>query len=209
MNETTGHIRAVIYTRVSTQEQAKEDKTSLEEQLAACKKTCIERGWEIVNEYEDRGISGHLLEERLGLQNLLADAKAGKFDLVVVKDFDRLARSRTKASQIRDALKKQFVQTYSLATPVEPRDPRKYDPMDDDLGLVVEGVSDFMSEIERNKIRRRMTLAKNAIAMNGKLPNRVPFGYKVVRSLDSHGKVLRAIEVDEAQAEIVKRIFQM
>ncbi len=209
MNETTGHIRAVIYTRVSTQEQAKQDKTSLEEQLSACKRVCVERGWEIIEDYIDAGMSGHLLEERLGLQKLLADAKAGKFDLVVVKDFDRLARSKTRASQIRDALKRQFIQTYSLATPVEPRDPKKYDPIDDDLGLVVEGVSDVMSEIERNKIRRRMMLAKNAIAMNGKLPNRVPFGYKVVRSLDEHGKVLRAIEVDKEKAEIVRRIFQM
>lgn len=208
MLETTGHIRAVIYTRVSTQEQAKQDKTSLEEQSAACKKACLEKGWEIAGEYEDAGISGHLLEERLGLQALLTDAKAGKFDLVVVKDFDRLARSKSKASQIRDSLKRQFIQTYSLATPVEPRDPKKYDP-NDDLGLVVEGVSDVMSEIERNKIRRRMMLAKNAIAMNGKLPNRVPFGYKVIRSLDNHGKVLRTIEVDEEQAEVVRRIFQM
>jgi len=209
MIETTGLIRAAIYTRVSTQEQAKENKTSLEEQLAACKKTCIERGWKIIEEYRDAGISGHLLEERLGLQKLLADAKSGKFDLVVVKDFDRLARSKTKASQIRDALKRQFVQTYSLATPVEPRDPKKYDPMDDDLGLVVEGVSDFMSEIERNKIRRRMMLAKNAIASSGKIPNQVPFGYKIARSLDEHGKVLRAIEVDEEKAQIIRRIFQM
>jgi site-specific DNA recombinase len=209
MNETTGHIRAVIYTRVSTQEQAKEDKTSLEEQLGACKKICIERGWKIVCEYQDAGISGHLLEERPGLQNLLADARAGKFDLVVVKDFDRLARSKVKASQIRDALKRQYIQTYSLATPIEPRDPKKYDPIDDDLGLVVEGVSDVMSEIERNKIRRRMMLAKNAIAANGKIPNQVPYGYKIVRSLDEHGKVLRSVEVEEEKAETVRRIFQM
>ena len=209
MSGITGQIRAVIYTRVSTQEQAKENKTSLEEQLAACKKACIEKGWKIIAEYEDRGVSGHLLEERQGLQNLLADAKEGKFDLVVVKDFDRLARSKTKASQIRDSLKRQFIQTYSLATPVEPRDPKKYDPIDDDLGLVVEGMSDVMSEIERNKIRRRMMLAKNAIAISGKIPNQVPFGYKVTRSLDEHGKVLRSIEVDKEKAEIVKRIFQM
>lgn len=209
ISETAETIRAVIYTRVSTQEQAKEGKSSLEEQLKACKKMCIERGWGLVGEYEDAGISGHLLEERLGLQRLLVDAKSGKFDLVVVKDFDRLARSKTKASQIRDALKRQFIQTYSLATPVEPRDPRKYDPVDDDLGLVVEGVSDFMSEIERNKIRRRMMLAKNAIAMSGKLPNKVPFGYKVIRALDTHGKVTRTVEVDESQASIVRRIFQM
>lgn len=206
---TTGHIRAAIYTRVSTQEQAKEDKTSLEEQLTACKKVCVEKGWETVGHYEDAGISGHLLEERLGLQKLLADAKSMKFDLVVVKDFDRLARSKTKASQIRDALKKQFVQTYSLATPVEPRDPKKYDPMDDDLGLVVEGVSDFMSEIERNKIRRRMMLAKNAIAASGVIPNQVPFGYKVIRTLDEHGKIQRRVAIDKEKAEIVRRIFQM
>lgn len=205
----TGHIRAVVYTRVSTQEQAKEGKSSLGEQLKACKKVCFERDWEFVGEYEDAGVSGHLLEERLGLQKLLTDAKSGKFDLVVVKDFDRLARSKTKASQIRDALKRQFIQTYSLATPVEPRDPKKYDPIDDDLGLVVEGMSDVMSEIERNKIRRRMMLAKNAIAMSGKLPNQVPFGYKVIRSLDSHGKILRAVEIDKDQADVVKRIFQM
>jgi site-specific DNA recombinase len=140
---------------------------------------------------------------------MLLDAKLGKFDLVVVKDFDRLARSKTNASQIRDTLKRQFVQTYSLSTPVEPRDPKKYDPIDDDLGLVVEGVSDFMSEIERNKIRRRMMMAKNEIAKGGKLPNKVPFGYKVVRSLNEHGKVLREIQVNEEQSQVVRRIFQM
>lgn len=209
MELVTNSIRAVIYTRVSTQEQAKEDKTSLDNQLKECKKVCLEKGWKIVDEYVDAGISGHLLEERLGLQKMLLDAKSGKFDLVIVKDFDRLARSKTKASQIRDALKKQFVQTYSLSTPVEPRNPKDYDPMDDDLGLVVEGVSDFMSEIERNKIRRRMMLAKNSIAMSGKLPNQVPFGYKVNRTLDSHGKINRDIGVSEKEAQIVKRIFQM
>lgn len=206
---TTGHIRAVIYTRVSTQEQAKADKTSLDEQLNQCKKVCIERGWEVGGEYQDAGISGHLLEERLGLQKMITDAKSGKFDLVVVKDFDRLARSRTKASQIRDSLKKEFIQTYSLSTPVESRDPKLYDPTDDDLGLVVEGVSDFMSEIERNKIRRRMMIAKNAIAQSGKIPNNVPFGYKIVRSFDNHGKVLRSVEINDDQANMVKRIFQM
>lgn len=209
IQSSTFHIRAVIYTRVSTQEQAKEDKTSLDEQLKQCKKVCIEKGWDVINEYKDAGISGHLLEERLGLQKLLTDAKSGKFDLVVVKDFDRLARSKTRASQIRDSLKKEFIQTYSLSTPVEPRNPKSYDPTDDDLGLVVEGVSDFMSEIERNKIRRRMMIAKNAIAESGKIPNNVPFGYKIVRSFDSHGKVLRSVEIDKDQSVVVKRIFQM
>lgn len=209
MESTTGYIRAVIYSRVSTKEQAREDKTSLDDQLKACKKICIEKGWNFVGEYQDAGISGHLLEERLGLQKMLLDAKSGKFDLVIVKDFDRLARNKTNASQIRDLLKKQLIQTYSLATPVEPRDPKKYDPMEDDLGLIQESVGDMMSEIERNKIRRRMMLAKNSIAMSGKLPNQVPFGYDVIRTLDAHGKVLRNIKINEKNAQIIRQIFQM
>jgi Site-specific recombinases, DNA invertase Pin homologs len=125
-------IRAVIYARVSTKEQA-EGKFSIPEQIEACKKAIIEHGWELVHEpYIDSGISGHLLEERRGLQNLLNDARQHLFDLVVVKDFDRFARNRAAATIVREELKELFIQTYALNTPVEPKDPKTYDPTDDD-----------------------------------------------------------------------------
>lgn len=200
-------IRAVIYTRVSTTEQA-QGKASIPDQVSACKKAIIDRGWELVREpYIDSGISGHLLEERKGLQSLLSDARQHLFDLVIVKDFDRFARNRAAATIVREELKELFIQTYALNTPVEPKNPKLYDPTDDDLGIMVEGYSDTMSEIERNKIRRRMMMGKVAVAKSGKIPNNVPYGYKITRWLDEKGKVHRKVEVNEEQAKIVRWIF--
>ncbi|KKQ46254.1 MAG: Site-specific recombinase, DNA invertase Pin [Candidatus Woesebacteria bacterium GW2011_GWA1_37_8] len=132
-------IRAVVYARVSTKEQV-EGKISIPSQITDCKKVIVERGWELAKEpYIDEGISGHLLEERKGLQDLLSDARQHLFDLVIVKDFDRFARNRAAATIVREELKELFIQTYALNTPVEPKNPKTYDPTDDDLGIMVEG----------------------------------------------------------------------
>lgn len=202
-------IRAVIYVRVSTLEQAKIDKASIPNQLALCKKAIESHKWDLVHEpYIDDGISGHLLEERTGLQKLLNDARHQQFDLVVVTDFDRFARNRAAATIVREELKELYIQTYSLATPVEPKNPKTYDPRDDDLAIMVEGFSDANSEIERNKIRRRMTMGKVAVAQKGKIPNNVPYGYKIIRWYDeTEKKVKRRIDINEDEAKIVKWIF--
>ncbi len=205
--ENESNIRAVIYARCSTKEQA-DGKITIPDQISVCKKVIIDRGWDLVHEaFVDEGISGHLLEERLGLQNLLADARRHNFDLVVVKDFDRFARNRAAATIVREELKELFIQTYALNTPVEPKNPKTYDPTDDDLAIMVEGFSDANSEIERNKIRRRMMMGKVAVAKSGRIPNNVPYGYKIRRWLDEKGKVHREIEVNEEEAIIVRRIF--
>src|SRR5690242_11824622 len=96
--ENKSKIRAVIYARVSTKEQA-DNKISIPDQLERTRKAIIERGWELAHEpYVDSGISGHLLEERHGLQTLLKDAREHLFDLVVVTNFDRFARNRAAAT---------------------------------------------------------------------------------------------------------------
>lgn len=199
-------IRAVIYARVSTKEQA-DGKESIPDQIKVCKTVIAERGWKLVHEPYIDSESGHLIEERLGFQKLMQDAAQHEFDLVLVKDFDRFARNKSYASRARDELKKFFIQTYSISTPVEPRNPKLYDPTDDDLGIMVEGFSDTMSEIERNKIRRRMMMGKVAVAKSGKIPNNVPYGYKIVRWFDEHNKAQRKVMVDEDQAKIVRQIF--
>lgn len=199
-------IRAVIYARVSTKEQA-DGKESIQDQIRVCKKAIADHGWDLVDDPYQDVESGHLIEERLGFQRMMQDASDYKFDLVVVKDFDRFARNKSYATKARDDLKKMFIQTYSVATPVEPKDPKQYDPTDDDLGIMVEGFSDTMSEIERNKIRRRMTMGKVAVAKSGKIPNNVPYGYKIIRWIDEKNKVKRKVEIDEEAAKNVQWIF--
>ena len=84
-------MRAALYARVSTEEQAERQK-SIPQQLEACRAYCKERGWQVVAEHTDPGISG-TLEERPGLGELMRDVEARRVGRVVVWTFSRLARS--------------------------------------------------------------------------------------------------------------------
>ncbi len=201
-------IRAAIYARVSTKEQS-EGKASIPDQIAVGERAIREHKWEFHQSFTDAGISGHLTEERAGLQAMLRDAREHKMDLIIVKDFDRFSRNRSAATVIREELKELGIQTYSTTTPVEPRDPKEYDPDEDDLCVIVEGMSDIRSDLERKAITRRMKMGKMSKAKSGQIPNKVPFGYKVIRKLDEHGKIVRSVEIDEEAAKIIQEIFTL
>lgn len=82
--------RAVFYARVSTE---KEDQlNSIELQIEENKKFIQGKGWELVDEYIDRGKSGRQVKHRDEYQRLMDDMKLDKFDIVVVKDQERLQR---------------------------------------------------------------------------------------------------------------------
>ena len=77
--------RAAIYVRVST------DKQTIENQLRELRQIAERRGWEVVHEYHDAGISGAKSREtRPGLDEMLKDAQRRRFDLVMAWAIDRL-----------------------------------------------------------------------------------------------------------------------
>jgi DNA invertase Pin-like site-specific DNA recombinase len=78
--------KAAIYARVSTPDQR------VETQLYQLRELAARRGFEIVQEYTDVGVSGSKAR-RGGLDALLADAHRRKFSIVLVAAFDRVARS--------------------------------------------------------------------------------------------------------------------
>ena len=79
-------MKVALYTRVSTNDQ------SVEMQSSDLKRYCDQRGFEVYKEYCDQGISG-VKDRRPALDELVADAKKKKFDVVLVWRFDRFARS--------------------------------------------------------------------------------------------------------------------
>lgn len=202
----THPLRAVIYARVSTQEQAQK-KTSIPDQIEITKKVITNKNWKYIGEYKDEGISGHLTEERNGLQSMLRDAREHKFDVIVVKDHDRFARNKDAAAIIRQELKELGIQVYAINTPVEPKILSEYDPDEDDLGTMVETISDMKSDLERKQIARRMKMGKMAKAKAGKIPNKTPYGYRVIRNVEGT-KLKREIVVVEEEAPRVKFIFK-
>jgi site-specific DNA recombinase len=204
-NKVITSLRVAIYTRVSTQEQAQK-KTSIPEQLKDCHKVINDKGWIYFQEYIDEGISGHLTEERHGLQSMLRDAREHKFDLIIVKDYDRFARNKDAAGIIRQELKGLGIQTYAINTPVEPRSVNEYDPDDDDSATIMETISDMRADLERTAINRRMKGGRMIKAKAGKIPNRVPYGYDVVRTIENN-KIKRTIVKNEGEAEKICFIF--
>lgn len=88
-------MRCAIYTRVSTNEQAKQEYSSLERQREVCEhyiEIHKEDGWKPGGVYEDPGYSGKDLV-RPGLQDLLEDIRQGKIDIVVTYKIDPISRS--------------------------------------------------------------------------------------------------------------------
>ena len=78
--------KAAIYARVSTPDQ------HVENQLYQLRELAARRGFEVVQEYTDIGVSGSKAR-RGGLDALLADAHRRRFSIVLVAAFDRVARS--------------------------------------------------------------------------------------------------------------------
>ena len=83
----------VIYTRVSTDNQAEKEFSSCEAQEEKIKSFVnSQNNWQIFKVYSDAGYSGAILE-RPALQELLSDLKKEKIDIVLVYKIDRLTRS--------------------------------------------------------------------------------------------------------------------
>jgi len=80
--------RAAIYVRVST------DKQTVENQVRELRQIAERRGWQVVEEYSDAGISGAKGRDgRPGLDQMLKDASRRKFDIIMAWAIDRLGRS--------------------------------------------------------------------------------------------------------------------
>lgn len=87
----SGAERVAAYARVSTEMQA-EDGLSITAQLNEIREYATARGWTVVSEFVDPGISGQTLD-RPGLQSMLTAAEQGAFDILIVHELSRLSRS--------------------------------------------------------------------------------------------------------------------
>ena len=95
----TAPLRAALYARVSTTNHGQDVGLQLEElrQLAQ------QRGWTIVGEFVDEGVSG-TTTSRPALDAMLDAARRGKLDLIVTWKLDRLGRSLQHLPQVLDDL---------------------------------------------------------------------------------------------------------
>jgi DNA invertase Pin-like site-specific DNA recombinase len=147
-------MRVGVYARVSTNN----GQQSPEMQLGELREYCQRRGWEIVNEYIDVGISGSR-DRRPELDRLNADAHKRRLDAVVVWKFDRFARSTTHLLRALEEFKALGVEFVSFSEQLDTSTP---------TGKMVFTVLGAVAELERSLIVERVRAGLRHAKANGK-----------------------------------------
>jgi len=142
--------RAAIYTRVSTLDQHPETQLYDLEQLAR------QRDFEIVNRYTDK-ISG-TKARRPGLDQLMADARRGRFDVVMVWACDRIARSVRHFLEVLDELNHLNIEFVSFREQLDTGGA---------LGRAMVVIIGAIAELERNLIVERVRAGMRRARLEG------------------------------------------
>ena len=149
-----GRLKAAVYARVSTTNNGQ----SPEMQLRELREYCQRRGWEIVDEYVDAGVSGSR-ERRPALDRLLADCSRRLVDAVVVYRYDRFARSLRQLVNALEEFRALGIDFVSLHEGVDTSTPN---------GRLVFGIFASIAEFERELIRDRVRSGLAAAKAKGK-----------------------------------------
>src|SRR5580692_12906350 len=146
--------RAAIYVRVST------DKQTVENQLRELRQIAERRGWEIVKEYQDAGISGSKGRDgRPGLDEMLKEAQRRRFDVVMAWAIDRLGRSLIDLLNTIQALEACGVDLYLDQQAIDTTTP---------AGKLMFQVTGAFAEFERSMIRQRVHAGLKRAVEQGK-----------------------------------------
>src|SRR5690625_3070917 len=161
--------RAAIYKRVSTSQQI--DGISLQLQDERLRAYATAQGWDVAAEYEDAGLSGGNTD-RPAYQRMMADAKARKFDVILVYKLDRLTRSVRDFHELADKLDRLGIAVVAVTQNIDTSSPT--------VRLLRNILIDF-ANFERELIAERSMDAKRRQTADGKyLGWRPPFGYRKV-----------------------------
>ena len=188
-NKATKARRAVVYLRVSTDEQA-ESGLGLEAQLAACNAWCAARGYEVAAVHRDEGVSGSTpVDKRAGLTAALAGLVRGS--VLVAAKRDRLARSVGVAAVLEETARRMGA---GVETPDAP-------DTDDPFAQAMRGMLDVFAQLERAQIAARTKAALAAKKARGeKTGGALPLGH----ALAEDGRTL-VLDASEAEAlELVR-----
>jgi len=143
--------KAAIYARVSTPDQ------HLESQLYDLRKLAAQRGYQVVREYCDRGVSGSKAK-RPGLDSLMGDARSREFSVLLVAAFDRVARSTKNFLAIVDELNELGIEFISAREAIDTSGP---------MGRMFITLIGSIAELEKSLIVERIRAGMRRAKLEG------------------------------------------
>ena len=185
--------RAVLYARYSSDQQSA---SSIDDQLRICREQAAREGWQVVGAYKDAAISGSSVTLCPGIQGLLQDAQAKKFDVVIAEALDRVSRDQADVATLYKHLQFAGVRIVTLA--------------EGEISELHVGLKGTMNALFLKDLARK---TQSRPARSGrewrKAGDGLCCGYDVVKRLDGNGEPVRGERtINEAEATIVRRVFR-
>ena len=183
-------MRAAIYARYSDPRQ---NPASIRDQIDVCRALIAREGYEEVEVYADAAISAAATGNRPSFLQLMADAKRGRFDVVVIEALDRFSRGMADVSGAFEDLQAYGVVMHTVAEGV--------------LSELHIGLKGTMNALFLKDLGAKTHRGMAGVLSDGRALV-TPYGYRVVRKLSDNGELVVGLrEIDEIHAPIVRRIF--
>jgi site-specific DNA recombinase len=189
--------RAILYVRVSTDEQA-EHGYSLPTQLEACQKYAAKQGFSVPGpEYEITDDYSGAKLDRPGLDRARAMLEAGEAEAIIVYSPDRLTRNLAHSLILREGFQRAGVELHYC---------NRGKSEDTAESRMTENMEAVFGDYWREKIMESSKRGRRAKAASGKWVGGgpPPFGYRAVgKGRETH------LEIDPTEAAIVRRIYSL
>jgi DNA invertase Pin-like site-specific DNA recombinase len=184
-------IRCALYARYSSDNQRD---ASIEDQLRLCREHAEKQGWHVAESYADHATSGANLL-RPGVQQLLADALAGKFAIILAESLDRLSRDQEDTAAIFKRLGFAGVKIVTLS--------------EGEISELRVGLKGTMNALYLKDLAEKTRRGLRGRIEAGKSGGGNAYGYEVVHALGADGQLVRGDrKIDSEQATVICRIFK-
>jgi site-specific DNA recombinase len=184
-----GPLRAAIYARVSTEEQAAEGH-SIEAQLRITREFVEHRGWLVIREYTDPGFSG-TNDRRPAFEQMIESAYTGDIQVIAFHKLDRFSRSLSDILYYFRELEQRDVLLVSAAEPFDFTTPAGKAQFHMLAVFAQWYIDNLSAETKKGKKQR---------ALKGLYNGHLPFGY--TRSDDGVARIV------PEEAEMVRKAFE-
>jgi DNA invertase Pin-like site-specific DNA recombinase len=182
--------KVAIYARYSSDNQRD---ASIEDQLRICREHAAKVGWSIFDTYTDHGLSGASMM-RPGIQAMMQDAMAGRFDHILAESLDRLSRDQEDVAGIFKRLSFAGVKIVTLS--------------EGEISHLHIGLKGTMNALYLKDLADKTRRGLRGRVEAGKSGGGNSYGYDVVKQFNEDGEAVRGERrINEKQATIVQRIF--
>ena len=190
--------------RVSTKGQVEKDDIPMQKQK--CHEFAREHGWEILQEFSEKGVSGFKIsaKDRDAIQEIQKDAAMGKFDILLVFMFDRLGRKEDETPFVVEWFSKNGIEVWSTVEGEQ--------RFDNHVDKLMNYIRYWQASGESLKTSVRVKTRLNQIVQEGRFRGgSVPYGYQLVKNgrTGKRNRELYDIVVDPDEVKAIRTMFDL